>query len=82
MLFVSDGKLRTFFGWSPGLRMTLGGRVLPCGCLVGSYETWERGIVDVLDAHDDRCTEAAHADNSIVRYSHTADSSQPKFQPL
>ncbi len=41
MLFVADGKLRTFFGWSPGLRITLGARALPCGCLVGSYETWE-----------------------------------------
>jgi hypothetical protein len=40
MLFVVDGKLRTFFGWSPGLRIGLAGRVLPCGCLVGSYETW------------------------------------------
>ena len=71
MLFVVDGKLRTFFGWSPGLRITLGGRVLPCGCLVGSYETWDSGVVDVLDAHDDRCIDRAHVTNSVVRFTST-----------
>ena len=70
MLFVVDGKLRSFFGWSPGLRMTLSGRVLPCGCLVGRYETWHGDVVEVLDARDDRCRERAHANDSIVRYSH------------
>ena len=60
--------------------MTLSGRVLPCGCLVGSYETWEGSVVDVLDAHDERCHEAAHADNAIVRYAHAADASQPNIQ--
>ena len=69
MLFVVDGKLRTIFGWSPGLRLTLGGRVLPCGCLVGSYETSRGDVVEVLDAHDDRCVDRAHATDSIVRYS-------------
>jgi len=69
MLFVVDGKLRTFFGWSPGLRVTLGGRVLPCGCLVVRYETWRGDIVEVLDAHDDGCRERAHSNDSIVRFS-------------
>ena len=69
MHFVVDGRLRTFFGWSPGLRMTLGGRVLPCGCLVGSYETWRGDVVEVLDARDDRCSNRAHATDSIVGYS-------------
>jgi hypothetical protein len=80
MLFVADGKLRTFFGWSPGLWITLGGRVLPCGCLVGSYETWEGDVVDVLDAHDDRCGEASHAANSIIKLAHSARASEPKLQ--
>jgi len=70
MLFVVDGKLPTFFGWSPGLRITLNGRVLPCGCLVGRYETWRGDVVEVLDAHDNRCSERAHAQDSIVRSSH------------
>ena len=69
MLLVVDGKLRTFFGWSPGLRIGLAGRVLPCGCLVGSYETWHGDVVEILDAHDDRCTDRAHTTNSIVGYS-------------
>ena len=69
MLFVVDGKLRTFFGWSPGLRITLGGRVLPCRCLVGSYETWRGDVVEILDAHDERCTERGHATDLIVGYS-------------
>jgi hypothetical protein len=37
---------------------------------VGRYETWRGDVVEVLDAHDDRCTERAHANDSIVRYSH------------
>jgi hypothetical protein len=69
MLFVVDGKLRTFFGWSPGLRITLSGRVFPCGCLIGNYETWRGDVVEVLDAHDDRCSDRAHATDSIVGYS-------------
>ena len=85
MLFVVDGKLRTLFGWSPGLRITLGGRVLPCGCLVGRYETWRGDVVDVLDAHDDRCHERAHANDSIVRYSQrsrVSASLPPSLSPL
>ena len=77
MLFGGDGKLRTFFGWSPGLRMTLGGRVLPCGCLVGSYETWEGDVVDVLDAHDDRCGDRKHATDSVVQYTERVRASVP-----
>jgi hypothetical protein len=77
MLFVVDGKLRTILGWSPGLRIALGGRVLPCGCLVGSYETWRGDVVDVLDAHDARCRERVHAIDSIVRYSQRSRASVP-----
>ena len=79
MLFVVDGKLRTFFGWSPGLRLTLSGHVLPCGCLVGSYETWEGDIIRVIDAHDDRCHEATHVNNAIVKHAH-ADALQIRLQ--
>jgi hypothetical protein len=68
MLFVVDGKLRTILGWSPGLRMALCGRVLPCGCLVGSYETWDGDVFDVVDAHDERCTDRSHATNSLIPY--------------
>jgi hypothetical protein len=36
---------------------------------VGRYETWRGDVVEVLDAHDDGCSERAHSTNAIVRYS-------------
>jgi len=38
----------------------LGGRVLPCGCLVGIYETYEGAVVSTIDAKGSSCADAGH----------------------
>jgi hypothetical protein len=38
----------------------LSGRVLPCGCLVGIYETYEGGVVATIDARGQGCQSRDH----------------------
>jgi len=38
----------------------LGGRVLPCGCLVGIYETYEGSVVSTVDAKGSKCADPGH----------------------
>ena len=38
----------------------LGSRTLPCGCLVGLYETYATRTVAVIDAKGSYCTVKAH----------------------
>jgi hypothetical protein len=59
-------KAPTIAGWTPGVRTLVEGRVLPCGCLTGTYETWTGGLVTIIDARGDRCPNRAHATNVIV----------------
>jgi len=39
MRFSPGAMVWTLFGWTPGLRQIVAGRVLDCGCLAGLYET-------------------------------------------
>lgn len=59
-------RVRTILGWTPGLRTFLSGRVLPCGCLTGTYETWTQGTVTIIDARGCNCPNAGHQTNVIV----------------
>ncbi len=47
---------------SPGMRLLrgLGGRVLPCGCLVGVYETYGGETVASIDARGIGCRRSDH----------------------
>jgi hypothetical protein len=38
----------------------LSSRFLPCGCLVGVYETYDSEIVSILDARSSSCVEVRH----------------------
>ena len=38
----------------------LSGRVLPCGCLVGVYETYSGGVVATIDARGPACGQPDH----------------------
>jgi hypothetical protein len=38
----------------------LSSRPLPCGCLVGIYETYAGPIVWIVDARGPDCTDSAH----------------------
>ncbi len=38
----------------------LGSRWLPCGCLLGIYETYDGRVVSILDTRDEQCREPRH----------------------
>lgn len=59
------GRLRAV---SPSMRLLrgLGGRVLPCGCLVGVYETYGGDVVATIDSRGLTCSEPAHHLHTIV----------------
>jgi hypothetical protein len=38
----------------------VGSRILPCGCLVGFYETYNTQTVAILDVRAPACSEATH----------------------
>ena len=59
-------KVRTFLGWTPGLRGVVAGHVLACGCLIGVYETRSGDIVEVLDSRGPACPHAAHQTNAVI----------------
>ena len=44
----------------------LGGRLLPCGCLVGTYETYDGEVVTTIDAQGQRCPNPAHRPHQPV----------------
>lgn len=56
----------SLFGWTPSLRRMLRGRVLPCGCSVGVYETRSGEVVQILDARADGCESGAHSVDAVV----------------
>jgi hypothetical protein len=64
--FTPDSIVRTILGWTPGLRTLVGGRVLPCGCLAGTYHTWGSQVVVILDAKDEACDDARHRHNAVL----------------
>jgi hypothetical protein len=66
LTFPQASKAPTIAGWTPGVRTLVEGRVLPCGCLIGTYETWTRKLVTIVDARGDTCSDGAHAMNAIV----------------
>lgn len=65
MRFIPGSIALTLFGWTPGLREIVGGHVLPCGCLVGIYETWTDGWVEILDGVCENC-ESRHQVNRVL----------------
>jgi hypothetical protein len=44
----------------------LGSETLPCGCLVGTYETYEGRIVTIVDAPAPTCPRRDHGLHAIV----------------
>jgi len=56
----------SLFGWTPSLRRMLRGRVLPCGCTVGVYETRSGGVVQIIDARSSHCASATHVVDAVV----------------
>ncbi len=44
----------------------LGGRLLPCGCLVGRYETYGGATVWMVDVVARSCNVPSHGANAII----------------
>jgi hypothetical protein len=44
----------------------LGSRALPCGCLVGFYETYARATVAIVDARGTGCVDITHIVDSSI----------------
>lgn len=44
----------------------IGSRTLPCGCLVGLYETYDRQIVAIIDARCSSCADTKHVVDAII----------------
>jgi hypothetical protein len=57
----------------------LGSRVMPCGCLVGVYETYAAQTVAVIDAKGLDCSNQAHGVDAAVDLAGaaSADRTQP-----
>ena len=61
----------------PRILRGVGSRGLPCGCLVGVYETYTNETVAIIDAKGSACTEQTHrVDSSIA-----VDESDVRAQP-
>ncbi len=56
----------SLFGWTPSLRRMLRGRVLPCGCSVGVYETRSGEVVHIIDARSPSCGFVAHSVDTVL----------------
>jgi hypothetical protein len=44
----------------------LSSKLLPCGCLLGVYETYEGSIVGLIDAKAAACTDAVHDGGNVL----------------
>jgi hypothetical protein len=44
----------------------LGGKALSCGCLVGTYETYDGDVVTIVDARGGACADRAHQVHAIL----------------
>jgi hypothetical protein len=62
----------TLFGWTPGLRQIVAGRVLDCGCLAGLYEAWNGEFVEILDGPSHCCRHPHHTVNFVLNGTVTA----------
>ncbi len=51
----------------------LSSRFLPCGCLIGVYETYDSEIVNILDAKSDACHRPFHQNGKAVPADADAD---------
>lgn len=58
-------RVLTILGWTPGLRRLMGGHVMSCGCLVGSYETCQGDFIEIVDVPC-TCGHKEHSEHVVV----------------
>ena len=44
----------------------LAGRMLPCGCLAGVYETYDGDIVTTIDVRGSACRQSGHSLHAVI----------------
>jgi hypothetical protein len=59
----------------------MGSRLLPCGCLVGLYETGTGRIVTIIDAPHPACADLSHRANAAVKISSPRESATTESAP-
>ncbi|HTM05471.1 MAG TPA: hypothetical protein VL173_18305 [Vicinamibacterales bacterium] len=59
-------QLISLLGWTPRVQAFMGSRVLECGCVTGTYDTWRKERVEVIDWRSDRCTNDEHRENRVL----------------
>lgn len=50
----------------------LSSRLLPCGCLLGIYETYEGTVIGLVDARAAECGLTAHDGGNVLPVHHAA----------
>jgi len=50
----------------PRILRGLSSRVLPCGCLLGIYETYEGSVIGLVDLKSAKCADRAHDGGSVL----------------
>jgi hypothetical protein len=55
----------------------LTGRTLSCGCVTGSYETYDGEVVWILDERDSHCVNPAHQPGQPLPEEPESTSSEP-----
>jgi len=48
----------------------LASKLLPCGCLLGVYETYDGAIVGLIDAKAAGCTNVSHEGGNVLPVHH------------
>lgn len=66
LTFTRSGTVRTFLGWTPGLRTILRSRVLQCGCTTGTYETFTSELAEIVDATASGCPTSGHVPHAVL----------------
>jgi hypothetical protein len=59
----------------------VGSRTLPCGCLIGFYETYDNKTIAVVDARGASCTNTAHRVDTRITVD-IADATQSLQMPV
>jgi hypothetical protein len=63
---MAHGQLISLLGWTPRVQAFMRSRVLDCGCIAGTYDTWSKEPVELLDWRSDRCTNEEHRENAVL----------------
>jgi hypothetical protein len=49
-----------------GILRGLDSRLLPCGCLIGIYETYSGKTLSIVDARSEGCRDSTHRLNTVL----------------